>query len=62
MTKQLSGKYNKSSGETVKAKDDRIPTTENEEVLNRPEPEIIAENQDVKCISLKKNLQYILDK
>ena len=53
ITKQLSGKYNKSSGETVKAKDGRILTTENEvaerwkshfeEVLNRPEPEITAE-------------------
>ena len=53
ITKQLSGKYNKSIGETVKAKDGRILTTENEvaerwkthfeEVLNRPEPEITAE-------------------
>ncbi len=53
ITKHLSGKFNKSIGETVKAKDGRILTTENEvaerqkthfeEVLNRPEPEITAE-------------------
>ena len=53
ITKQLSGKYNKRSGETVKAKDGKILITENEvaerwkthfeEVLNRPKPEIIAE-------------------
>jgi hypothetical protein len=53
ITKQLSGKYSKKSGETIKAKDGKLLTTEKEvaerwkshfeEVLNRPEPEITAE-------------------
>ena len=53
ITRQLSGKCNKKIGETIKAKDGKLLTTEKEvaerwkshfeKVLNRPEPEITAE-------------------
>ena len=70
INKRLSVKYNKSSGKTVKAKDGRILTTENEvaerwktqfeEVLNRLEPEITAEPEPRRELVRYKTLLELL--